>query len=186
MEPNEFRESRLAINEMCEEINDLTEKKDIDASKECFQKVSTQLDDLKSQAEGEIQERSVKNLSIKVDALSSQLKKLKSKKTASGRTARSGSDSPVVWDQERVSALPAGFLQKVCDNMGEDQAASVCFSTTGKGVRPSYRIEFGGQNQKPVSYSGSSHSPLKRSLPAGSTKISAPFSYKDINTFLNR
>jgi hypothetical protein len=70
MEPNKFRESRQAINRLCENINLLITQKDLETSKTCFEEVSNKLDKLTPKAEGEIQERSVKNLSVKLRGLS--------------------------------------------------------------------------------------------------------------------
>jgi len=83
MEPDKFRESRQAINRQCENINLLIDQKDRETSQVCYQEAYTQVDILRPQAEGEIQERSVKNLGLKLKALSISIEKLKPKKKTS-------------------------------------------------------------------------------------------------------
>ncbi len=184
MDPDKFRESRQEINRIYDHINTLIVEKDLEGSKEFYKKVNTKLEKLAPQSEGEIQERSVKNLSIKINALSIAIAKLKPKKAKKRKTPDT---PPIVWDEERVSQLSDAFLKKVKANMSEDQEASVCFSTTGKGVRPSYQIGFG--NNETTAFSGSGHTPLKRLLaPAGSkdSKISEPFSLENIDSILKK
>ncbi len=62
MDPNQFRESRQAINRLCDNIDQLIEEKSMESSKECLEEVHVKLDTLRPHAEGEIQLRSVKNL----------------------------------------------------------------------------------------------------------------------------
>lgn len=180
MEPDKFRKSRQAINRMCDNIYSLIEEKDLEASKECHEEVSSKLEVLVPQAEGEIQERSVKNLGVKLSALSTHISKLKPKKGV----ARKSSKPAIVWDEDLVGQLAPAFLKKVLANMGDDKTAKVCFGTTGKGIRPSYQIEF--SDQKKTSFSGSSHSPAKKQLSAGANKVSDPFSRDIIESTLNK
>ncbi len=181
MEPDKFRESRQAINRMCENINLLIDQKDLEASKEGFEKVSSQLDILTPQAEGEIQERSVKNLSIKLKGLSIYIAKLKPKK----KKKKAGKKVPkiaIVWDEERLGQLSPVFLGKVFKNMGDDTDAKVSFGTTGKGIRPSYQIKFGNKERK--AFIGSGHKPQTKPLSSGTKNISQPFAYGVIDSIL--
>ncbi len=184
MEPNKFRESRVAINRVCENINDLIAKKSLEESKAKYKKVNTLLDKLKPKAEGEIQKRSVKNLKMKIKALATQISKLKPKKSASKKNGGNGTSPAIVWDEKRVGQLSDVYLEKVFSNMENDTDASVCFGTTGKGIRPSYQIEFG--NQDKTAFSGSGHSPLKKKMPSGTKKLSQPFSHDVIHSILNK
>jgi len=167
---------------MCENINTLIDKKDLETSKECYQEVASQLDILKPQAEGEIQKRSVKNLSVKINALLTYIDKLKPKSKAAGKRGKKGPETLIVWDDERVGQLATVFLKKVYTNMGKDADSIVYFSTTGKGIRPSYQVNF--SNDDSITFSGSGHSPLKKSLSSGAKKISPPFSYEKIEAIL--
>jgi hypothetical protein len=182
MDPNKFRESRLAINRLYEDINVLIEQNALEASKAGYEEVNTQLDTLTPQAEGEIQERSVKNLSIKIGSLLTHIDKLKPPKKK-GAGGRKGTKVAIVWDEDRVGQLSPAFLKKVYINMGEDTDAKVCFGTTGKGIRPSYQVEF--SNQKVIAFSGAGHGPQKKPLSTGTKKISQPFSHELIGSILN-
>lgn len=182
MEPNKFRESRLAINRLCENINILIDNKDLETSKESYQEVASQLDELKPQAEGEIQKRSVKNLSVKVNGLLTNIDKLKPKSKAGGKRKKKDAEPDIIWDKERMGQLAKVFLGKVFTNMARDAEAKVYFNTTGKGIRPSYLVEF--SNNDSITFSGSGHSPLKKPLSAATKKISTPFSYEDIEAVL--
>lgn len=184
MEPKKFRESRRAIKGLCENTYALIEQKELEASKACYQDASDKLDVLKPQAEGEIQERSVKNLVVKVNALSKQIKKMKPQKSTSARVGKKDVSPPVVWDEEHVGKLSAAFLKKVFLNMADDTGASVCFGTTGKGIRPNYQIEF--SNQDITSFSGSSHAPLKKKGLSATKKVSQPFPRKVIDSILSK
>lgn len=171
MDPNQFREARLEINRLFNEIEQCIEKKAAQPSKEIHEKASDLLDELSPQAEGEIQERSVKNLGMKMNMLQGQIKKLKPKKSSAART----SSEPIEpWDEDRVSQLSESYLDKVLGNMGDDLKAGVCFRMTGKGVRPSYQIEYSDDNKK--AFSGSGHKGLKRALPDDPNTISQLFS----------
>lgn len=181
MEPNKFRESRQAINRVYENILTLIDNKDLEASTEKHQEIKGQLDLLKPQAEGEIQERSVKNLGLKIRALTPYIAKLKPKKKAADRRKK-GIKTEITWDEERVGQLSEVFLGKVFSNMGNDTNARVCFGTTGKGIRPSYHIEFG--NQEATTFSGSGHKPVKKSLSTAAKKASQSFSYQVIDSIL--
>ncbi|MBU1697858.1 MAG: hypothetical protein KKD21_12585, partial [Proteobacteria bacterium] len=133
MEPDKFRESRQAINRLCKGIDLLIEQKELEASTEGHIEVSSRLDVLKPQAEGEIQERSVKNLGIKIRGLSTLISKLKPKKK---QAIKKEAKIAIAWDEERLGQLSTAFLKKVFMNMGDDTKARVCFGTTGKGIRP--------------------------------------------------
>lgn len=180
MDPDKFRQSRQAINKMYKDINVLIDDKDLEASSEGYEIISSKLDKLTPQAEGEIQERSVKNLSLKVDALSTFISKLKPKK----KTRATANYEPINWDEARVEQLSKLFLKKITENLAEDKAATVYFSATGKGIRPSYQIKFSDNKSK--AYSGSSHSALKKLLPSDENKISQSFSYETIVSILKK
>ncbi|MCP3875990.1 MAG: hypothetical protein GY699_22930 [Desulfobacteraceae bacterium] len=183
MDPNKFRESRLAINRVCENINEFIAKKLLEESKVGFKRVNTLLNRLKPKAEGEIQERSVKNLGVKLNVLAFQIAKLKPKKKPKKKKLKNV-PPPIVWDEDRIGTLSPVYLNKVFANMGGDKKSNVCFGTTGKGVRPSYQIEF--ENQEYTAFSGSGHSPLKKTIPPGTPKISQPFPYSAINSILSK
>ncbi len=176
MEPNKFRNSRVAINLKCDEIRKSIDEKDRENSLIVHKRVSSMLDKLTPNAEGEIQERSVKNLSFKLKALSTLIEKIKPKKKPRSTVKL----DPIIWDEKRLNELSGGYLAKVVSNMGDDKEAVVCFSTGGKGIRPSYQVEFTDENV--VAYSGSGHTPLKRTYEAGSSKMSEYFSYDMINS----
>ncbi len=179
MEPDKFRKSRETINRLCENIDLLIDQRDLEESKACYQEASECLDTLSPQAEGEIQERSVKNLGVKIKLLSSRIKKLKPKKTASGQ----GKTVRIEWDEERIAGLSKKFLEKVMANIGNDPDAQVCFGTSGKGIRPNYQII--SSDKKTVAYSGSSHKPNPDLISKGSGKLSPPFSGKVIEQSLS-
>lgn len=182
MEPDKFRKSRQAINQICKNMNEFIDQKSLEDSKECYEEACSKLDVLKPQAEGEIQERSVNNLSMKINALSNHMGKLKPKKSAprAGKIAKPS----IEWDEERVGQLSPVFLKKLIKNMGKDTDAKVCFGTTGKGIRPSYQIEFG--NQETTTFSGSGHKPQEKLLSGSTQKISQPFSYGVIDSILTK
>lgn len=180
MDPNKFRESRQAINRMCENIDNLIEQKSVEESKVCFDEVHGELETLRPQAEGEIQMRSVKNLGFKLNALSSKISKLKAKKASSRRS--SGGKPSIVWNEERLAQLAVPFLEKLFANMGGDTEAKVFLGTTGKGIRPNYRIEF--KDGGITGFTGSGHKP-QDPLPAkGATNLSDPFPFETIKTIL--
>lgn len=183
MEPDKFRESRQAINRLCKNINLLIEQKELESSTEGYEAVCSKLDILRPQAEGEIQKRSVKNLGIKIKGLSTQIGKLKPKKKPAGAGVKREPKVLIQWDKERLKQLSNGFLEKVFKNMGNNKNASVRFGTTGKGIRPSYQIEFG--NNETTAFTGSGHKPQKKSLSASTKKISQPFSQEEIDSILH-
>ncbi|OGR32423.1 MAG: hypothetical protein A3J80_13000, partial [Desulfobacula sp. RIFOXYB2_FULL_45_6] len=159
MEPDQFRESRQAINRLCENLNVLIEQNAVEASRECCREAQTQLDRLIPLADDEIQQRSVKNLGLKIKYLLSLINKLKVKKIpASGAVKQD--IIPAEWDEDRIKQLSPAFLKKVSANMQNDLKASVCFDITGKGIRPSYQIRFG--NQETTTFSGSAHKPKEK------------------------
>jgi hypothetical protein len=177
MEPNKFRESRQAINRLCKNIDNLIEEKSKEASKEIYEEVYAKWETLNPLAEGEIQERSVKNgLSMRID-------KLKPAKKPSVRGAKK-EPAGIVWDEERVGQLSAAFLKKLLANMAKDTGATVCFGTTGKGIRPNYQIQF--SSEEVVVFTGSGHKPLDKPLSAGAKKISPPFSYEVVDSALGK
>ncbi|MDA3791701.1 MAG: hypothetical protein PF503_24785 [Desulfobacula sp.] len=180
MEPDKFRESRQAINRLCKGIDLLIEQKELEASTEGHIEVSSRLDILKPQAEGEIQERSVKNLGIKLKGLSTLIAKLKPKKKPA---IKKEPKIAIVWDEERLGQLSTAFLGKVFKNMGDDKNTMVCFGTTGKGIRPSYQIEFGNQETK--AFTGSGHKPQAKTILPGTKKKSQPFSHEVIDSILH-
>lgn len=182
MDPNEFRESRQAINRLCENINVLIDEKDLEASKSRFEEVFAKLDVLKPLAEGKIQKRSVRNLGVKLKGLSTGISKLKPKKKPKVRKAGKNPTIAITWDEDRVAQLSKAFLGKLFANMGNDADATVCFGTTGKGIRPGYQIEFASKDK--TAFSGSGHTPLKKPGAKSSKKISKPFSYQQIETIL--
>ncbi|MCP3941018.1 MAG: hypothetical protein GY710_05995 [Desulfobacteraceae bacterium] len=183
MEPNKFRESRQAINRLCKNIDNLIEEKSLEASTEIYEKAYAQWETLNPQAEGEIQERSVKNLSVKINGLSMRISKLKPAKKPANRGAKK-EPTGILWDEERVGQLSPGFLKKLLPNMAKDTGATVCFGTTGKGIRPNYQIQFSDGNT--IFFAGSGHKPLDKPLSGGAKKISQPFSHEVIDLALNK
>ena len=174
MEPNKFRESRQAINRLCKSVDDLIEEKSLEGSTEIYEEAFAKWEVLNPLAEGEIQERSVKNLSVKINGLSSRIAKLKPAKKPSNRGAKK-EPTGIIWDENRVGQLSPGFLRKLLANMGMDTAATVCFGTTGKGIRPNYQVQF--SDERVIVFTGSGHKPLDKPLSAGTKKISQPFLY---------
>ena len=182
MEPDRFRDSRQAINRLCDNMNGFIEANDIEASRQCWEKAREQLDVLIPQADDEIQERSVKNLGLKIKHLLSLIDKIKVKKGSAAGIEKNQA-VPVEWDEDRIKLFSPAFLKKVSANMGNDSKACVCFDTTGKGVRPSYEIRFG--NTVTTTYSGSNHKLREKPLSGDAHKISRPFSATAINSALN-
>jgi len=181
MEPNKFRESRQAINRLCDNIDKLIEDKSAEESKVCLEQVHGDLDVLRPQAEGEIQERSVKNLGMKLNALASRISKLKAKRTST-RSASGGGKTMIVWDEERVGQLATPFLEKVYANMDGDTECQVFFGTTGKGIRPNYRIKF--SDSRLTGYTGSGHKPQDPLPASGANNLSDPFAFQVIKSAL--
>jgi hypothetical protein len=183
METNKFRESRQAINKLCKNVDNLIEEKSMEASKEIYEEAYAKWEMLNPQAEGEIQERSVKNLSVKINGLSMRIAKLKPAKKPSVRGGKKESTG-IVWDEDRVGQLSAAFLKKMLANMAKDTGATVCFGTTGKGIRPNYQVQFSSQSV--VVFTGSGHKPLDKPLSAGAKKISQPFAYEVVESALGK
>ena len=180
MEPNKFRESRISINRMYDKIDELIEAKAFEESQNKFEKVSADLEALRPEAEGEIQERSVKNLGMRLNYLDTQIRKLKTKRTA---TSRKGSGkSSITWDVERVAQLAKSYLQKVVSNMQGDAEAVVKLGTTGKGIRPNYRIEY--SDGRVLGFTGSGHKPQKEVPTAAGKNLSDPFPSQVITAIL--
>ena len=182
MEPNKFRESRMSINRLCEQMDQLIENKEVDESKACFDQAFGELDELKPKASGDIQERSVKNLAMKLKGMEDRISKLKTKASSS-----SGSGSRVKncieWDIDRVAQLSEAFLEKVLGNMAGDPESKVFFGTTGKGIRPNYQIEF--KDGQIATFTGSGHKPKTAPPGQGAKNLSAPFTFQQINDILN-
>lgn len=183
MEPSKFRESRLSINRLCEQMDQLIESKAVDESRACFDQAFGELDELKPKASGDIQKRSVKNLAMKLKGMEGRISKLKTKGTTS-----SGSGSRVKnnieWDIDRVAQLSDAFLEKVLENMAGDSGSKVLFGTTGKGIRPNYQVEF--KDGRMVSFTGSGHKPKAGPQSQGAKNLSEPFSFQDIGAILNK
>jgi len=182
MEPDRFRESRQAINRLCENLNVLIEQSAVDASRECCREAQTQLDRLIPQADDEIQQRSVKNLGMKIKHLLGLINKIKVKKSSIAGIEKKQAIA-VEWDEDRIKQLSPAFLKKVSTNMGNDPKACVCFDITGKGVRPSYQIRFG--NQETATFSGSCHKLREKALVDGPHKISRSFTATAIDSALS-
>ena len=182
MEPNKFRESRLSINRMYDKIDQLIEDKAVEESKTSFEKVSADLDALIPKAEGEIQERSVKNLSIRLGYLDSRIRKLKTKRETTSRKG-GGAKAAITWDEERLAGLAKLYLEKVYANMKADPKASVMLGTTGKGIRPNYRIVYADGSIK--GFTGSGHKPQKDLSDAGKKNLSSPFPCEVIKALLD-
>ncbi len=180
MDPNKFRESREAINRLCENIDLLIDQKALEASKERYSEVNDCLEALRPKAEGEIQQRSVKNLGSKLKALSARISKLKPKKTAS----RKGKATRITWDENRVAMLSNAFLEKVLANMGQDTGARVFFGTSGKGIRPNYQISY--SSNETIAFNGSSHKQNTSVISGNSAKLSPPFPMEVIENGLKQ
>jgi hypothetical protein len=183
MEPTKFRESRLAINRLCDQMDQLIEQKEVDESRACFDQAFGELDELRPKASGDIQERSVKNLAMKLKGMEVRIAKLKTKGTAS-----SGSGSRVKnnieWDLDRVAQLSENFLDKVLQNMAGDSESKVMFGTTGKGIRPNYQIRF--KDDQIASFTGSGHKPKAGPKGQAAKNLSSPFSFQEISDLLNK
>ncbi len=165
---------------MCEHIDGLIDQKAMEESKASLEEVNVELDALRPKAEGEIQERSVKNLGMKLNILKGKISKLKAKKTS---TRRSGVAKPlIVWDEERVAQLSVPFLKKVFANMATDAEAKVFFGTTGKGIRPNYRIEF--NDKRVLGFTGSGHKPQEKLPASGAKNLSGAFAFQVIESAL--
>lgn len=182
MEPDRFRESRQAINRLCDNLNVLIEQNAVEASRECCREAQTLLDRLIPQADDEVQQRSVKNLGMKIKHLLALIDKIKVKKSPASGIGKNAV-IPVEWDEDRIKLLSPAYLKKVSANMGNDPKAYVCFDMTGKGVKPSYQIRFG--NQETATFSGSYHTLRGKPLAGGSHKISRPFTCTAIDSALN-
>lgn len=182
MEPSKFRESRLSINRLCEQMDQLIEKKEVDESRACFDQAFGELDELRPKASGDIQERSVKNLAMKLKGMEDRISKLKNKGTSSGSGSRVKNN--IEWDIDRVAQLSKPFLEKVLKNMAVDSESKVLFGTTGKGIRPNYQIEF--KEGQVVSFTGSGHKPKATPKGQGAKNLSAPFSFQEIAAIVNK
>ncbi|MFH2092965.1 MAG: hypothetical protein ABIJ31_11435 [Pseudomonadota bacterium] len=177
MDPDQFREIRVKISQLCDNIITLAENNDAQTSKNKLSQANVLLDGLTPQAEGEIQQRSVKNLGLKCNALSAMIDKIKV-------TKKAAPDSNIDWNEAYLSSLPGNYLSKVFANMGSDKTCRVCFSTAGSGIKASYQIDFG--DGKCPAFSGSSHKELKRTLLQSSQKVSQPFSLSTIESIINK
>lgn len=182
MEPSKFRKSRLAINRLCEQMDQLIEEKEVDESRACFDQAFGELDELRPKASGDIQERSVKNLTMKLKGMEDRISKLKTKGTASSGTGTRVKNN-IEWDIDRVAQLSKAFLEKVRETMAGDPGSKVLFGTTGKGIRPNYQIEF--KDGRMASFTGSGHKPKAGAQDQGAKNLSAPFPFQDIDAILN-
>ncbi|MGD9825270.1 hypothetical protein [Desulfobacter sp.] len=182
MEPSKFRKSRLAINRLCEQMDQLIEDKEVDESRACFDQAFGELDELRPKASGDIQERSVKNLTMKLKGMEDRISKLKTKGTASSGPG-SRVKNNIEWDIDRVAQLSKAFLEKVLENMAGDPGSNVLFGTTGKGIRPNYQIEF--KDGRMASFTGSGHKPKAGAKDQGAKNLSAAFPFQDIYAILN-
>jgi hypothetical protein len=182
MEPTKFRESRLSINRLCEQMDQLIENKELDESTACFDKAFGELDELRPKASGDIQERSVKNLTMKLKGMEGKISKLKTK----GTTSSSGSrvKNNIEWDIDRVAQLSKKFLEKVLKNMADDLESKVFFGTTGKGIRPNYQIKF--KDGQIAWFTGSGHKPKAGPKGQGAKNLSTPFPFQEIDAILNK
>ncbi|WP_321492111.1 hypothetical protein [uncultured Desulfobacter sp.] len=181
MEPSKFRESRLSINRLCEQMDQLIENQAVDESKACFDRAFGELDELKPKASGDIQKRSVKNLAMKLKGMETRISKLKTKGTSASGTASRGKNS-IEWDIDRVAQLSKSFLEKVLENMAGDPGSKVFFGTSGKGIRPNYQVEF--QDGRMALFSGSGHKP--KADAQGAKNVSSPFPFQDIDAIVNK
>ena len=182
MEPTKFRESRIAINRLCEQMDQLIENKEVDESRACFVQAFGELDELRPKASGEIQERSVKNMAMRLKGMDDRISKLKTKGTTSGSGSRVKNN--IEWDLDRVAQLSKTFLEKVLKNMAGDSESKVVFGTTGKGIRPNYQIKF--KDGEIGSFTGSGHKPKAGPKGQGAKNLSSPFPFQDIDGILNK
>lgn len=182
MEPNKFRESRLSINRMYDKIDQLIEKNAVEESRSNLEKVSADLDALRPEAEGSIQKRSVKNLSMRLNHLDTRIQKLKTKRTVTSRSGVEGK-AAIEWDESRIAGLDMTYLVKLHANLAGDKEARVLLGTTGKGIRPNYRIEF--SDGRVAGYTGSGHKPQKTLPAAGAKNLSGPIPAGVIQSILD-
>jgi hypothetical protein len=180
MNPDKFRESRQEINRMYENINELITKNDLEGSKEAYEQINVKLDLLRPQAEGEIQKRSVKNLSVRINSLVTGINKIKPRKKQGSQKSGTG----IAWDENLVKQLSPKFLTGVFNNMQSDKNSQVSFGTTGKGIRPRYHIQFSNGTQ--TVFNGSGHTPVKNTSAAALKKMSDPFRYEFIESVLQQ
>lgn len=179
MDPDQFRKTRLEINSLIEDVKiDAENKKDEKAS-EKFAQASTLLEKLGEEAAGEIQLRSVKNIANKLKFSSDLIEKMKISKAVSKKTV---TGEKIIWDKERLSCLSETFLVKLLDNMRSNTKSHVCMSPLGKGIKPSYQIDF--RNGKISAFSGSNHKKLKRLISKDPLKTSPLFSFAEIKAIL--
>ena len=183
MEPNLFRESRLSINRMYKRIDRLIEKKAVEESLSSLEKVEEDLAALRPKAEGEIQKRSVKNLKIRYKYLAARVRKLKTTRATSGTSGRSRKLPAIQWDEQRLSQLSKGYLEKLFDNMKGDPKAVVMLGTTGKGIRPNYQIQYNDGSVK--GFTGSGHKVREVLAADGGKNLSPPFNLGVIEQVLN-
>ncbi len=183
MDPDQFRKARIKINQLCEAIRTLADENNAELSKKKLNQSKTLLEDLGPQAEGEIQERSVKNLGIRIKSVSVLIDKIKIPKKKKARK-KAGPEQIIDWNEAHLLTLSDNYLSKVITNMETSNDSQVCFSTTGKGIRASYQIAFG--DRKSSAFSGSSHKPLKKKLSSSGKKISQPFSLEYLKSIMER
>lgn len=184
MDPDQFRKTRITINELCVDIKFFADKNDAETSNKKLSRANLLLEKLLLQAEGEIQERSVKNLRFTINAASALIDTIKPGKKPSAKANNPTPTEIINWEEESLSQLPDTFLSRVLTSMNSDQDSKVCFSTIGKGIKPSYQIYFTDGKSSP--FSGTSHKPLKRKLPNTPDKISQPFSLSIIKSIIEK
>lgn len=182
MEPNQFRETRQKITKLCDDIILYVDKKDVDASKDALEKADELLAALTPEAAGEIQERSVKNLGLKIKVAKTLAKKIKPGKSSQKKSRQSVPKETIEWTTDRLETLSENYLARVLANMASGNESKVRFCAIGKGVRPSYQVE--PDDRDAIPFSGSGHKPLKRRL--GDNKLSPPFSRSVIESILER
>ncbi len=66
--------------------------------------------------------------------------------------------------------------------MAADAEAKVFFGTTGKGIRPNYRIQF--NDKRVLGFTGSGHKPQDDLPASGAKNLSDPFAFQVIETAL--
>ena len=111
---------------------------------------------------------------MKINVSRQIVKKTKPAPKKSAAKRSTAAREVIDWNETRLLDLSNAYLTGVMENLGSDDAATVCFSAQGKGVRPSYQVY--RPDSSVVAFSGSSHKPLKKKLPETPQNISQPFS----------
>jgi len=184
MEPNKFRTARESINTLCDSMDSLIQKKVVDETKKILKKAVNKLADLVPQAEGTIQNRSVKNLDFKLKHFSLRIDKIKLPKRKTKAKARKPKEPDLIWDKEKIESLKLNFIKKALINMASDNSSVIRFGTTGKGIRPNYQITF--SNGDTLVFNGSSHKSVQRKASFDKKKVSDPFDYELIEKIVEK